>query len=85
MPTLAVSQHEPHLALDGGADGLNLVRDLLRQVPMLCNSGALILLEIGAEQGQAVLDFTRTTLTIHQAFIIKDYAGHDRIVQIELP
>jgi release factor glutamine methyltransferase len=84
MPTLAVSQHEPHLALDGGADGLNLVRDLLRQAPMLCNSGSLILLEIGTEQGQAVLDFTRTTLTIHHAFIIKDYAGHDRIVQIEL-
>lgn len=29
VPTLAVSKHEPVLALDGGADGLDLVRRLL--------------------------------------------------------
>jgi release factor glutamine methyltransferase len=70
--------------LDGGADGLDLVRELLRQVPALCQSGALILLEIGAEQGQAVIDFAKNTLVVQAAHIIKDYAGHDRIVAIQL-
>ena len=84
MPQLAVSQYEPHLALDGGADGLDLVRELLRQVPQVCTEGALILLEIGTEQGQAVLDFANETLAPQQATIIKDYAGHDRIVRLQL-
>ena len=84
MPTLAVSKYEPHLALDGGADGLNLVRDLLRQVPKLCNPNALILLEIGAGQGQTVLDFAKSNLVIQNTFVLKDYAGHDRVVHIEL-
>lgn len=84
MPTLAVSKHEPHLALDGGDDGLDLVRELLRQVPQVCHAGALILLEIGAEQGQAVIDFAQETLSPKNATIIKDYAGHDRIVSIQL-
>ncbi|MDQ7027949.1 MAG: peptide chain release factor N(5)-glutamine methyltransferase [Anaerolineae bacterium] len=84
MPMLAVSKHEPHLALEGGDDGLDLVRDLLRQVPQVCHAGALILLEIGAEQGQAVLDFANETLSPKNATIIKDYAGHDRIVRFQL-
>ena len=84
MPQLAVSQHEPYLALDGGVDGLDLVRELLRQVKHVCHDEALILLEIGAEQGQAVLDFAEKTLAPKQATIIKDYAGHDRIVSIQL-
>jgi len=84
MNTLAVAKTEPQLALDGGEDGLDFVRELLQQAPTLCKPDALILLEIGAEQGQAVLDFASKTLSPKNAHIIKDYAGHDRIVQIEL-
>lgn len=84
MNTLDVAQTEPHLALDGGEDGLDLVRELLKQVQTVCKPDSLILLEIGAEQGQAVVDFATKTLSPKNARIIKDYAGHDRIVQIEL-
>ena len=84
MTELAVSKHEPQLALDGGDDGLDLVRDLLLQVPEVCKPGALILLEIGMEQGQAVIDFARKNLTLSDASIIKDLAGLDRIVRLEL-
>jgi release factor glutamine methyltransferase len=84
MTNLEVAKTEPHLALDGGADGLDLVRELLRQLPDLCLPDALILLEIGAEQGQAVLDFANETLSPKKAFVLKDYAGHDRVVRIEL-
>ncbi len=84
MPALAVSKHEPQLALDGGDDGLELVRELLLQVPDVCQPEALILLEIGMEQGQAVLDFARNNLAIRNAAIIKDLAGLDRIVRLEL-
>ncbi|MEQ8676505.1 MAG: peptide chain release factor N(5)-glutamine methyltransferase [Aggregatilineales bacterium] len=85
LQTLDVRKFEPHLALDGGADGLDLIRELLlEQCPQVCNAGALILLEIGADQGEAT---RRLAQSLHpvEVKIIKDYAGHDRIVSIRLP
>lgn len=81
MPTLDVSRHEPHLALDGGADGLDDIRRLLAQVPQVCQHGALILLEIGADQGVAVADLAQS-LNPQSVAVLPDYAGHDRIVKI---
>lgn len=83
MQVLAVSQHEPHLALDGGADGLDLVRRLLTQVPQVATSDALILLEIGANQGEITAQLAQDILAPTVVSIIKDYAGHDRIVRIQ--
>ena len=85
MTELAVSKHEPHLALDGGDDGLDLVRELVLQVSDVCKPDALILLEIGMEQGLAVLDFARKHLLLREASIIKDLAGLNRIVRLQLP
>lgn len=82
---LAVSRYEPHLALDGGGDGLMLVRELLMQIPAGCNPGALVLLEIGADQGTAALDLTKRALNPQSADILKDYAGLDRIIKAVLP
>ncbi|MAU10268.1 MAG: protein-(glutamine-N5) methyltransferase, release factor-specific [Anaerolineaceae bacterium] len=84
VPTLDVSQHEPTLALDGGSDGLDLVRRLLGQVPQLCTDDATILLEIGADQGQATADIARSLLGEVSIRIEKDYADLDRLVVIGL-
>lgn len=82
MHNLAVSQHEPHLALDGGADGLDLIRELLDQIPDVCQPGALILLEIGADQATATRALIGDQLSDAQVTVQKDYAGHDRVVAI---
>lgn len=82
LKALEVSKHEPTLALDGGADGLDLVRELLQQAMYLCDEGACILLEIGAAQGEATLKLADEILQPQAADIIKDYAGRDRIVKI---
>lgn len=84
VPTLEVSKYEPSLALDGGADGLDLVRELLGQVPQVCQKGALILLEIGADQGQAAAQAAWQLLQPHSVSVLRDYAGLDRLVRIEL-
>lgn len=85
LATLMVTRHEPRLALDGGADGLELVRRLLVQIPAACADGALILLEIGAEQGAATIELVRTQLkTVKSVDLIRDYAGHDRVVSVRL-
>jgi release factor glutamine methyltransferase len=85
LPALAVSRYEPHLALDGGADGLDLVRRLLDQVPSICNPGARILLEIGSDQGAAALELAKSAFPGATATLIQDYAKLDRIVQVDLP
>ncbi len=81
VPTLAVSRYEPTLALDGGGDGLDLIRRLIGQIPRVTRPGALILLEIGAGQGAAALDIARS-LNPASADLLLDYAGLDRIVKI---
>ncbi len=45
---------EPQLALDGGADGLAVIRPLVRQAFSFLSPGGLLALEIGSGQGQAV-------------------------------
>ena len=84
LPDLAVTRYEPRLALDGGADGLDLIRHLLRQVPQAANPGALILLEIGAGQGEAVLALVRQALAPRDTRLLLDYAGLDRIIRVSL-
>ena len=84
LPHLAVSHYEPRLALDGGADGLVLIRRLLAQVPQVVNAGALVLLEIGAGQGDAALTLVQQMLAPKRSELLLDYAGMDRIIQVQL-
>jgi release factor glutamine methyltransferase len=81
MHTLPVSQHEPHLALDGGDDGLDLIRRLVTQLPQVCKPDCLILLEIGAGQGEKVCQIVQI-LHAQTVEILYDYARHDRIIKI---
>jgi release factor glutamine methyltransferase len=83
MQKLAVSQYEPHLALDGGEDGLDFIRDLLKQVPKVCNLGAIVLLEIGADQGEALKILVQKSLGV-SCDILQDYAGLDRIGRFQV-
>ena len=48
-----VKDYEPHLALDGGCDGLDLYRLFLPQAYNLLKPGGLLLMEIGPGQGEA--------------------------------
>ncbi len=78
-----VRLHEPHLALDGGPDGLGIIRKLFTAAPRYITRGS-VLLEIGAWQGSAVraiaeAAFPQGTITIHP-----DLAGLDRVIEIVL-
>lgn len=83
VPTLMpeVANWEPHLALDGGADGLDLVRDLLADALRVVKPGGTILLELDPEQ----MEPARALLPIAAATVIPDLAGLDRILKLVLP
>jgi release factor glutamine methyltransferase len=49
-----VQRFEPRLALDGGADGLDLVRRILDSAARLLRPGGWLLLELGAAQDRAL-------------------------------
>ena len=75
---------EPHLALFGGDDGLDLIRDLLTQATTRLNPGAAIFLEIGYAQGAACLELAQAIMPDASVRLLKDYAEQDRFVVIEL-
>jgi release factor glutamine methyltransferase len=72
-----VRDHDPHLALDGGADGLDCYRNLLRTAAMALAPGGFFGLELGAGQAPEVTRIA-TMLGWRVEKLDKDAAGHDR-------
>jgi release factor glutamine methyltransferase len=81
---LDVARHEPMLALDGGPDGLDVMRRLLADVPRVCAPNALVLLEIASEQGAAALAAVAAALPQARATLHHDLAGHERLVAVDV-
>ncbi len=79
-----VKLFEPSLALKGGDDGLDLIRQLLQQAITRLNPEGAILLEIGWQQGKAVKQLAQTHFPSAKIDVIQDYSGHDRIVFISV-
>ena len=77
----SVRDYEPHIALDGGADGLDFYRILAQQASQHLNKGGILVLEIGYNQGQAVCDLLADKF---DAEFQKDYSNNDRIVIAKL-
>jgi release factor glutamine methyltransferase len=77
-----VRRHEPHLALDGGAEGLDVYRRLLAAAPAKLRPGGAVLLEIGATQGAAVADLARMHFPAARIEVYQDVAGLDRVVVV---
>jgi release factor glutamine methyltransferase len=78
-----VARYEPRLALDGGEEGLDLIRRLMPQLAeRLCAPG-LALLEIDPRQAETVQALARRCLSEAQIAVIADYAGLERAVRVE--
>ncbi len=73
--------HEPRMALDGGPDGLNIVRRLLYEVPTRAAHAATVLLEIGAGQADAVRAMAPAGASVS---FEADLAGIERVVRVSL-
>lgn len=77
-----IRDHEPHMALDGGPDGTDVIAQLLAQVPAWLAPDGAMLLEIGALQGEAISELARKCFPAARVSVIPDYADLDRIIEI---
>lgn len=81
IATLAVDirNFEPRLALDGGQDGLQIIRQIVIQAKPFLSPGGILAMEVGAGQADAV-----SALFAAAGFIAierqRDYGGHERVV-----
>ncbi|MEO7118823.1 MAG: peptide chain release factor N(5)-glutamine methyltransferase [Candidatus Limnocylindrales bacterium] len=76
---------EPRLALDGGPDGLDVVRRLLAGLPDALAAGGVALLEIGGDQADAALGAASSALAAWPADIHLDLAGQPRVLRVRRP
>lgn len=83
IPTLepGVARFEPHLALDGGPDGLRVVARLIDQAVPLLKPGGHLILEIGSDQEAPVRDLIAAQSTLELAPTIRDTANHPRVIR----
>jgi len=77
---MEVRDHEPMLALDGGADGLNIYRQIIEEAPDHLKAGGVLMMEIGADQAEDVAGLIEETGKYNETQIKKDLAGLDRVV-----
>ena len=82
LAALPVARHEPRQALDGGADGLALLRRLLAQAPDVLRADGAAFLEVSAGQGEAVRALALGTFPCARVDVLPDLAGHGRVVCI---
>lgn len=83
-----VDRYEPHLALDGGDRGLDIIRRIRDEALVRMLPGAELFMEIGAEQSRDICSLYKKFATYEGMFaevgVDKDYSGHDRIFHIKL-
>lgn len=85
IPTLepGVRDFEPHQALDGGPDGLQIVIRLIEQAVPLLKPGGHLLLEIGSDQEAPVRALLESRAELEVAPTVRDGAGHPRVLRAQ--
>lgn len=85
VDTLHHAKFEPRAALDGGQAGFETILRLLSQLPSHLKTPGLALLEIQNDQGERLTASAAAYFPQADISILKDYAGIDRVLKIELP
>uniref|UniRef100_UPI00359C2BAF N5-glutamine methyltransferase family protein n=1 Tax=Collinsella bouchesdurhonensis TaxID=1907654 RepID=UPI00359C2BAF len=74
-----VADFEPHLALDGGSDGLDIFRRLLNAAPYMLREGGLFICELFEESCDPAAQLCREA-GLGDVRVVKDLTGRPRIV-----
>ena len=78
-----VRDHEPREALDGGPDGTDLLRPLLRHAGAYLRPAGALMLEIDEEQGSTMAEAARTAFPAAAVCVLPDLSGRDRVLVVQ--
>lgn len=73
-------KHEPYIALDGGVDGLDFYKKIIKNAPTYLINGGMLFLEIGYNQKNSVIKLLEENKNYSNIYSKKDLGGNDRIV-----
>ncbi len=77
-----VRNFEPHIALDGGEDGLDFYRAIAEKAGRYLLRGGLLIMECGEGQAQEIVKIFNSVSRCDYAMVVKDLAGVERVVKI---
>lgn len=73
-------QNEPHLALDGGQDGLEFYKILANEAHKFLNENGYLCMEIGYNQKEQVIQLLKENKNYKEIYSKKDLSQNDRII-----
>jgi release factor glutamine methyltransferase len=73
-------KYEPHMALDGGKDGLDFYRRIINKAPRYLRKDGFLIMEMGFNQKNAIKNIFQKTGYFEIIELIKDYNNIDRII-----
>jgi release factor glutamine methyltransferase len=76
---------EPAVALEGGPDGLDVIRRLVELLPSRLDHGGTAFLEIGADQGTSIVQIVTDELPDWACSVERDLGGLPRVARIDRP
>ncbi|MCK4935496.1 MAG: peptide chain release factor N(5)-glutamine methyltransferase [Elusimicrobiales bacterium] len=76
-------QFEPKIALDGGADGLKIIKEIIKEAPKILNSGGRVFFEIEENQS-GVLPYCVNKEIYSEIVFHKDYNNKSRFLELGL-
>jgi len=78
-----IRQYEPRMALDGGEDGMDFHRALIRQASEYLRRGGWMLVEVGAGQRKEVESLFSEQGLFSKVEVRKDFSGIDRVIRAQ--
>lgn len=79
-----VRDFEPHLALDGGVDGLDVIRRLVDDCPGILHRDGSLMIEIGFDQSDEVISLLKGK-DWRDPVAVKDLSGVERVIIAQVP
>lgn len=80
-----VTRWEPRLALDGGLNGIGLIRRLIHDAPRLVAPGGMLLMEIEYRQAGRIRELAKRVVPRFVCQVRQDLAGNDRVIILQNP
>jgi release factor glutamine methyltransferase len=80
-----IREHEPHVALEAGDTGIDVIRPLIQQSAKRLTPGGALFVEVSPMVASEVEQLVRVTPALELGATVRDLAGHPRVVQAYTP